>query len=310
LRTLFIVALAATLAGCSRQPPPHAQAATECHTGTNRFACVERAAGPPVKLATFRIKSSTTGTRSAAAEKTEKSPSVQTRHAVHLAGKSAKSTAIAAKAEPPASRVPLPPSSPKTHMQAAGNAGESKTTGARIAEPDRTVGLGYSNTRTIEAQVAAATALAERVTAATAPPSPDTKTDNREASGGLETLVPGNADNPGSALANDKDLLVVVLMARSGDMKSVSDLTGMTIAIDDRYSASNRTVRTALIAAGASFVQLSESQATAINRLVNGEVPAAVLALVSAEAAEGFPEIPGFRIFHIPISPRSVKARP
>ena len=98
-------------------------------------------------------------------------------------------------------------------------------------------------------------------------------------------------------------------MARP-DIKSVSDLTGKNIAIDNRYSASNGSVRTAIVAAGATMVELSEGQATAINRLVNGEVPAAVLALVSADAAEGFPEIPGFKIFHIPLSPRSLKVRP
>jgi hypothetical protein len=300
---LFVAALAATLAGCGRQPPPHA--AIESRTGTNRFACLERTTGPPIKLATFRIKSSTTG----GAQKTEKSSSAHARHEAQLASEAAKPTAIAAKAEPQASHVPLPPSSPRTQLQAAGNTGESKTTGASITEPHRTVGPTYSNARTIEAQVAAATALAERVTDATAPPLPDTKTDNRDRSGRPETLVLGNTEKPGSTSANEKDVLVVVLMARP-DMKSVSDLTGKTIAIDDRYSASNGTVRTALIAAGASFVQLSEGQATAINRLVNGEVPAAVLVLVSAEAAEGFPEIPGFRIFHIPLSPRSLKARP
>ena len=296
MRTLFVAALAATLAGCSSQPPPHAQAAIECGADTNRiecgadtnrYVCLERAAGPPIKLATFRIKSSTTGPKSAGAQKAEKLSSAHARHKAHLAGKAAKSTAIAAKAEPPASRVPLPPSSPKTQLQ-AGNAGES------IAEPDRTVRPTYSNT---EAQVAAAIALAERVTAATAPPLPDTK--NRDGSSRLQTLVAGNTENPGSASANDKDLLVVVLLARP-DMKSVFDLTGKTIAIDDMFPASNGTVRTALVAAGASSVQLSEGQATAINRLVNGEVPAAVLALVSVEAAEGFPEIPGFRTFTFP----------
>jgi hypothetical protein len=240
-------------------------------------------------LTTFRIKSSTTGPKSAGA-KAEKSSSAHARHKAHLAGKAAKSTAIAAKAEPPASRVPLPPSSPKTQLQ-AGNAGES------IAEPDRTVGPTFSNIRTIEAQVAAAIALAERVTAATAPPSPDTK--NRDGSSRLQTLVAGNTEKPGSASANDKDLLVVVLLARP-DMKSVFDLTGKTIAIDNMFPASNGTVRTVLVAAGASSVQLSEGQATAINRLVNGEVLAAVLALVSVEAAEGFPEIPGFRTFTFP----------
>lgn len=58
------------------------------------------------------------------------------------------------------------------------------------------------------------------------------------------------------------------------------------------------------------MVELSVGHTTAIDRLVNGEVPAAVLALVSADAAEGFPEIAGFRIFHIPLSPRSLKAPP
>jgi TRAP-type uncharacterized transport system substrate-binding protein len=94
------------------------------------------------------------------------------------------------------------------------------------------------------------------------------------------------------------------------DIKSVSDLTGRNIAIDERYSASNGSVRTAIVAAGAPEVQLSEGQTTAIDRLVKGEVPAAVLALVSADAAEAFPEIAGFRIFHVPLSPRSLKARP
>jgi hypothetical protein len=52
---LLIGALAATLVGCSRQPPP--QSATGSCTGTNGFACLERTAGPPIKLATFRINS-------------------------------------------------------------------------------------------------------------------------------------------------------------------------------------------------------------------------------------------------------------
>ena len=54
------------------------------------------------------------------------------------------------------------------------------------------------------------------------------------------------------------------------------------------------------MAAGAPEVQLSEGQTTAINRLINGEVPAAVLALVAAGAADGYPEIVGFKIFRNP----------
>ena len=107
----------------------------------------------------------------------------------------------------------------------------------------------------------------------------------------------------------DTDHLVAVLMARP-EIKSVSDLAGKSVAIDIRQSASNGSVRTAIAAAGAAEVQLSEGQTTAINRVASGEVPAAVLALVSPEAAEAFPEIAGFRIFRVPLSPRALKERP
>ena len=308
MRTLLIGALAATLVGCSRQPPP--QAATGSCTGTNGSARLERTAGPPIKLATFRINSAAMDTKSASARKPEKSSSAHARHGARLASKTAKSTRIAANAKPPASRVPLPHSSPKTRLQPAGNAvaTESKTARANIAEPHPTVGLTNFSTRMIEAQVAAALALAERITVATAP-APDIKAKNRDSSSRPETLARGDTEKPESASANDTDILVALLMARP-NIKSVPDLTGKVIAIDERYSASNGIVRTAIVAAGAPEVQLSEGQATAINRLVNGEVPAAVLGLVSADAAEGISEIAGFKIFHIPLSPRSLKAQP
>ena len=88
------------------------------------------------------------------------------------------------------------------------------------------------------------------------------------------------------------DALVAVLVA-GPDVKSVSDLAGKTIAIDDRYSEQSISrVRTAMAAAGALEVQLSKGQTTAINRLIGKEVAAAVVGLVSASAADSFPELP------------------
>ena len=124
-----------------------------------------------------------------------------------------------------------------------------------------------------------------------------------------ETLLRSNADRNAPATPSNTDLLVALLMARP-EIKSVSDLTGKTIAIDDKHSASVRNVRTAIVAAGASEVELIGIPTKPINVLIHGAVPAAVLALVSPEAAEGFPEIQGFRIFRIPLSPHSLKARP
>jgi TRAP-type uncharacterized transport system substrate-binding protein len=135
------------------------------------------------------------------------------------------------------------------------------------------------------------------VRAATAVPAPEQKAKSTD------------TEKTAASSPNDTDHLVAVLMARP-EIKSVSDLAGKSVAIDIRQSASNGTVRTAIAAAGAAEVQLSEGQTTAINRVASGEVPAAVLALVSPEAAEAFPEIAGFRIFRVPLSPRALKERP
>jgi len=120
-----------------------------------------------------------------------------------------------------------------------------------------------SSSRTALEQVAAATAVAERVTAATS---------------------------------------VAILIARP-EIKSVSDLVGKSIAIDRAQSASSSSIRAAIVKAGAAEVQLTESQTTALARVIGEEVPAAVLTLASQEAAEGFPDISGFNIFRIPITP-------
>ncbi len=273
MRALFIAALAATLVGCSRQSPPQAGSRTD----TSASAAVERTGGPPVELVTFSTNSAAIDTKPTSARTTEQSSSDHARHGARLASQPAKPTRVAAKAEPPASRVPLPRRSPERRPQPAGGAvaAESKTARGSIAEPHPTVGLANSDTRMIEARVAAATVLAERMTVAAAT-APNSKAKTGDSSGRPET----------------------------------PDLTGRTIAIDDRYAASRGSVRTAIVAAGAPEVQLSEGQATAIDRLVNEEVPAAVLALVSADAAEGFSEIAGFKIFLIPLSPRSLRAQP
>ena len=264
---LLIGALAATLIGCSRQPPP-------------------QAAMPGKATLAWQSKKPVPG---------------HARYAVRLTGRAAKSTMVAAKTDA-ASRIPLPLRS--SHVQAAGSAAAatSDATRANIAEPHFTIGV--ANTRSIQEQVVAATQVAERMTAATAVASPDIKASNLDKSNNPETATHGNAAKTASPPVNNTDVLVALIMA-APDIESVSKLTGKTIAIDDRYSASNSSVRTALVAAGAPEVQLSEGQTTAISRVVNGEVPAAVLALVSADAAESFPKIPGFRIFYIPLSPRS-----
>jgi hypothetical protein len=204
-------------------------------------------------------------------------------------------------------RIPLSLRSLEARLEPAGNAAaNSDLTRAKIADSHPTGGAAVnSNTRTIQEQVTAATSVAERVTAG-AVPAPEQTASNSDRSNRSEPPV--DAEKTAIASPNDTNLLVALLMARP-DIKSLSDLAGKDIAIDDKQSASNANVRTAIVAAGAAEVRLREGQTKAIDRLISGEVPAAVLSLVSAEAAEAFPEIAGFKIFRIPLSPRSLKER-
>jgi hypothetical protein len=205
-------------------------------------------------------------------------------------------------------RIPLAPRSSTIRSESAGR--------VTVDSPTARANMGYSHlkggttvesrTRTLQEQVAAATAVAEQVTAATA--AMEQNADDASRSDRSQTVPPGGAGKTTSASPNNTDHLVALLMARP-EVKSVSDLANMTIAIDDRHSASNGGIWIAIVAAGAINVQLSDDQTKAIDRVIGGEVPAAVVALVSADAAEWFPEIAGFKIFRIPLSPRSLKAR-
>ena len=78
----------------------------------------------------------------------------------------------------------------------------------------------------------------------------------------------------------------------------------MTVAIDATESEAQRDIGVALAAAGATEVQLSVSDASPIDRIVGDDVQAAVVILVSPDAAEAFPDIKGFKVLRVPLSPR------
>jgi hypothetical protein len=241
--------------------------------------------------------------QSATAQLAKRSTNATARRASRLSREGSKPAAPARPAKQAAPNPNTTPEAKTADLQPAGNAAAiSDTVRPNIAgSPAKADAAANPNSRTIQAQVAAATAVAERVTIATAVPAPAQTASNADPSNRSEPAV--DAEKTATASPNNANLLVALLMARP-DIKSVSDLAGKDIAIDDRQSASNDNVRTAIVAAGAAEVQLSEGQTMAIDRLIGGEVPAAVLTLVSPEAAEGFPEIAGFKIFRIRLSPR------
>jgi hypothetical protein len=156
----------------------------------------------------------------------------------------------------------------------------------------------------VQEQIAAAKALAERLTSVTAAPPPEQEASDLLTFGRPDAIRASSRSKPAkSPTTKNTDNLVAVLIARP-EVKSVSDLAGTDIAIDDRQSTSNASVRAAIVAAGAAGIELNEGHAKALDRVIDGEVPAAVLTLVSPEAAEWFPDIPGFKIFRVPLTPR------
>jgi hypothetical protein len=176
------------------------------------------------------------------------------------------------------------------------------------APPSADSAASPSPVRTVQEQVAAATALAENLTAASAAPAPQRDAANAEASAQSGTAEPDNTASTATAATDSTDNRVALLIARP-EIRSVSDLAGKDVAIENQQSASSASIQAAIASAGAAEVRLDEKSVSAVDRLVGGNVSAAVLTLVSPQAAEWFPDVPGYRIFRIPVSPRSVRAR-
>jgi hypothetical protein len=284
LRKLLIGALGLSLTSCSHSP--QTQTTASCPETDGLSSYHGRTAGSPLQLASFRTRAVNAQARSSHAATSAKSRSNHPVADGEL--KTAPAKINMAKRESVAPRVPLPAPSPKTTEPVAPATPEPSTTATVPAVSDKTGGDGVASSpaqpqdmparpRSVEEEVAVATENSER----SSPP----------------------------ASADGMDRLMAVLVARL-NVTSVSDLTGKTIAIDDTIMATSGKIRAAIVAAGATEVQLTEGSTIAIDRLMNGEVPAAIVALLPPAAAEAFPDIDGFRVFRVPLSPPSSKERP
>src|SRR5215213_1836288 len=98
----------------------------------------------------------------------------------------------------------------------------------------------------------------------------------------------------------------VALLLVGREITWLSELAGKKIAIDEAVSASNDDARRGL--AAMVNAELAASRTKALDRLVKGEVPAAVLTLSYPETAEWTSEIAGFKVFRIPMVKRPLKS--
>ena len=116
------------------------------------------------------------------------------------------------------------------------------------------------------------------------------------------TAKASEAGKAASASPDDLDNLVALVLA-GPEINSLSDLNNRNIAIAEKQSASSGRVSAALMAAGAAEVRFSEVKTSAIDRLIDGQVPAAVV-LAPRDVANLFPELAGFRTFRVPLKAR------
>lgn len=175
--------------------------------------------------------------------------------------------------------------------------GQAETSGAGMADArqadERSARAEPGSTadslpRSIRAQLVAAAAVAERSTPAVI--------------GSPDATSAIAAEKQDAATEPNARILVALVISRP-EIKSVSELARKDVAIDERQSASKTRVTAALVAAGATEVQVQDSASTAIDRLLRGDVPGAVVTLVSPEAAAAFPDVAGFHVFKIPLAP-------
>ena len=107
-----------------------------------------------------------------------------------------------------------------------------------------------------------------------------------------------DAEKKAQSSPNGGEPSVAIVVARL-EIKSVSELTGKIIAIDDKYLNAHARIQAAITSAGATGSQLTAGESLAMDRLINGKAPAAVLTLVYPET--GFSTIEGYSVFRVPL---------
>jgi hypothetical protein len=155
---------------------------------------------------------------------------------------------------------------------------------------------------TFEDRVMVAAAVAEQLTAMVSAASElKVMSGDRPDQAAVMSPAGGKAD---FAAPNQAEARVALLMVRA-EIKSLRYLTRQTIAIDNERASATSGIQTAFVTEGAPNVLVSTDEKRAIDRLIAGEVPGAIVALVSEDAAKAFPDIAGFKIFRMPLPPGS-----
>lgn len=223
-----------------------------------------------------------------------------------IRGSAPKAPARVAKKTAP-TRIEAPPAR-QADLQSGERAEQKPTSSERITVPLPAPNPTSQSEAGMTPKQAATAAAVEDLTTATATPAPE-KADSITNPSDSAPAIPPSDETIAAAPPTNADQRVAVLVVRP-EIMSASDLTNKIVAIDVSPSDSIVGVRTAIVAAGAADVQMSEGTTLAILRVIDGEVPAAVVTVGPPEAAEVWSsEIPGFKILRIPLLPSSGAGR-
>jgi hypothetical protein len=107
---------------------------------------------------------------------------------------------------------------------------------------------------------------------------------------------------------SDPDLVAILLVRE--DIKSVPELADKTIAIDASQADKMDSIKNAIAKAGAKDVRVTDGEKLALGRVMDGEVPAGIVSVVSPEEAAMWSGVQGFTILRLPLGSRSKKATP
>jgi hypothetical protein len=164
--------------------------------------------------------------------------------------------------DPPAALTPDPAPPPVPQSKA-----ENVPVNVETGNPPRE--------RTPQQLVMAALAVAEQITNA-----------ERPKAAGDDRTDPTKADDANLSPPRDVGTLVAILISRP-EVKSASALKGLNVAIDAAQSRDEQDISLALAAAGATETQLSFTDASPLDRIISGDVQAAVVKLVSPSDESG-----------------------
>lgn len=203
----------------------------------------------------------------------------------------------------------IPPSSTKASPPNSSDPQSARREEEILARNDERPPTASEPGRTPE-QIATSSA-GEEITTGTAIPAPPKEPDRKnEPSGSSAATFPADTNTTALAPPNEVNQLIAILVVRP-EIRSVSDLKNGVVAIDgppSDYSAAD--INRAIVAAGAAEVRLSEDQKMALLRVIDGDVQAAVVTVLSPRAAEAWNAgVTGFNVLRIPLWSPSDKAK-